>query len=140
MSLSDAGSYASIASLVLTIVVFLGVRKLRAMYLRTARLPALRGRLRSHASKLASCLNNFAAFHDSATEELFAADATLHSLKRRLDGDARRVVIATLKRLKPITKGGASRVTEQGVRELYVELVRVGEFLKNTELDLTWER
>ena len=137
LTLSDVGSYASVISLILTIAVLFGVRRIRTMYLLTARLPELTKRLQSHCSTLSSCLNDFSNFRSRAVEELAAMEATLHSLSSKLDGRHRTNVRQTLRSAKSIVSAG---LTEQRLRTFYIELIRVNEHLKDAQRDLKWER
>jgi hypothetical protein len=135
--LSPLGDVASLVGFALTVYVSFGIRKIRKFYVLRARLPELNKRLRTHASNLSNHLNDFRAFRDEALKELTTAEVTLRSLKGKLSGPSRRAVKDSLSRLKQLDR---SRLIEQQLREVYLQLVGTHEQLKEEERNLKWER
>ncbi|PYR68822.1 MAG: hypothetical protein DMF88_08020 [Acidobacteria bacterium] len=129
---------ASVASLLLTIWVALGVYRLKASYLFSARAPQLAKQLRNHAANLAEYLNDFKAFEDKIREELAATEVTALSLARKIDWRRRRTVKQLGKAIKRM--GKKQQFSEAELREVYVQLVKVNEHVKDLQADLKWER
>ncbi len=136
-NLSDVGSVASLLGLALTVWVAWAVRRLRTSYLFSARVPALAKRLRQHAAKLSDYLNDADAFKAKIEEELAAAEVTAGSLYRKLDGHSRKVMKSLKSSIRRSTKGALS---EDQLRVVYLEMVKMNEQLKDLQADLKWER
>jgi len=99
--------------------------------------PALAKRLRQHAAKLSDYLNDADAFKAKIEEELAAAEVTAGSLYRKLDGHSRKVMKSLKSSIRRSTKGALS---EDQLRVVYLEMVKMNEQLKDLQADLKWER
>jgi hypothetical protein len=128
---------ASVTSLTLTIWVVLGVRRLKASYLFSARAPEIAKQLRAHAANLASYLNDFEAFKGKIQEELAAAEVTSFSLARKIEWRHRGAVKDLGKAIKRMNR---TQVSEEQLRTVYLQLIKVNEHVKDLQADLKWER
>lgn len=116
-TLSSIGSLASIASLLLTIAVFIGVRNIRRYYVFTARVPELSERLSSLASKISSQLNSKS---EGSTREILAdIEVTLNSLVRKLDNPLK-------KQAKDIVKEIRKLEEDPGILRSLLNFVHIG--------------
>lgn len=130
------GNFLSIVSFVLTIFVWLNVRKLRNVYKLKARGPSLIKELSKSASNLSRFMNEYHEFVPQVTEELGKVAVKLHSLKRKLSGSPKRSVKQVL---ACIDQCEVSAQNEEQVRRTYIEIVKVIEELKDNQKDLNWE-
>ena len=135
--LSDFGSIASLVGLALTIWVAFTVRRIKAHFLVTARVPDLARRLREHSKKVSEFLNDPEAYQIQILEELALAEVTTHSLQATLSGRPRRMVKALL---EGVRKASQCNAPQPELRNLYVQMVRVNEQLCDLKKDLKWER
>jgi len=136
VTLSDWGSFASIAGFLATVCVVLTIKNIRRYYVIRARVPGLAQRLRKAASNLAGYLNNLQSFSNDVAVELASIEAMLESLRRVLRGEYSRTVAALLKDVGNARKGPS----ETSVRAVYTDLVKLNEQIRNLQDELTWER
>jgi hypothetical protein len=112
-------------------------RKLRSFYKFRARGPTLIKELRGCSKRISDFLNEFDEFIPQISEELGRAVATLDALERKLKGHAK----ASTKKLKKRISSCKVRVeNEDEIREIYIEMVKVVEEVRNYQRDLEWER
>jgi hypothetical protein len=130
-------SIASIISFFLTIFVLYDTRRLRSFYRFRARGPTLVAELRRCSQKISEFLNDFDAFIPQISEELARSVVKLKSLERKLGGSARTSVKRLRKRMSDC-RVSAGSVDE--VREIYIEMVKVVEEIRDYQEDLDWER
>ena len=83
-------------------------------------------------------MNDFKAFEDKIREELAATEVTALSLARKIDWRRRRTVKQLGKAIKRM--GKKQQCSEAELREVYVQLVKVNEHVKDLQADLKWER
>jgi hypothetical protein len=137
LTLSDWGSLASFASLVVTVVVWFSVRNLRTAYLFAARLPELVTRLSKHASTISSQLNSFQQTSQDVPSILGPTQATLQSISRKLPRASRGSVRRLIKQVQ------AYKVAvdgEPGLRAIYAEILKVSQEAKDLYEDRRWEQ
>lgn len=80
--LEDWGSIASITGLVITVVVFFNIRKIKEFYIFKGRVPELLVRLAKHASNLSAFHKEFEDSLQQIEEEVGLSEITLKSLKK----------------------------------------------------------
>lgn len=115
----------------------LSLRTIKASYLFSARAPELAKQLRSHATSLAEYLNDFGGFEAKIREELATAEVTANSLARKIDWRHR----GPVKHLgKAIKRAAKTQLSEPGIRTIYIEIVKVNQYVKDLQADLKWER
>ncbi len=136
-NLTILGSIISIISFFLTIFVLYDTRRLRSFYRFRGVGPTLVTELRRCSQRISGFLNEFDEFIPQLSEELARSIAKLESLERKLRGPAK----ASAKRLrKRIGNHKVDAGSEGEVREIYLEMVKVVEEIKDYQRDLDWER
>jgi len=88
------------------------------------------------ASNLSKFMNAYDDFLPQINEELGRVAVKLRSLKRKLSGDPKR---PAKRALVYIDQCEVSVQNEEQVRQVYVEIVKVIEELKDHQKDLDWE-
>jgi len=88
------------------------------------------------ASNLSKFMNAYDDFLPQINEELGRVAVKLRSLKRKLSGDPKR---SAKRALVYIDQCEVSVQNEEQVRQVYVEIVKVIEELKDHQKDLDWE-
>jgi predicted membrane chloride channel (bestrophin family) len=136
-TLTLSASIVSIISFFLTIFVLYDTRKLRSFYKFRALGPTLIRELRSSSKRISDFLNEFEEFIPQISQELARAGATLHSLQRKLRGSPK---TSTKKLRKRISVCRIGIESEDEIREIHIEMVKVVEEVKNYQRDLEWER
>ncbi len=136
-NLTIFGSIVSIIGFFLTIFVLYDTRRLRSFYKFRARGPTLVAELRRCSRTIAGYLNDFDAFIPQVSEELTRSAAKLTFLEKKLRGPSRASVKRLRKRIITVKVDAGS---ENQVREIYLEMVKVIEEMRNYERDLSWER
>lgn len=135
-TLSIVGDILGIISFVLTIFVLYDTRKIRSYYRFKGRGPALIKDLSRYSSNISGYLNDFEDFLPQIAEELKRSEAKLKSLEKKLGGQPK----ASVKRLrKTIIECEVNLGNEQGIRDVYLEMVKVIEEVKDHRKDLDWE-
>jgi hypothetical protein len=99
--------------------------------------PKLVAELRLSRGKISEYLNEFDSFIPQISEEFARSGATLKSLEKKLRGSSKSSVKQLRKR---IIGYKVSAESESQTRELYLEMVKVVEELKNYQKDLDWEK
>ena len=114
------------------------VREIRKSYLFTARAPALLKSLRAHSSRIKDLLEEFETSIEEIEAELARCSPILESLKRKVGGRQGRsisVVIQQIASSKSLSTGSKNTVWD-----IYKELLKVEEEMKNLQKDKQWER
>lgn len=146
----------SIASLLLTFVVFLGVRKIRKFYIFTARVPELNQRLSDIASKISSQLNGNSLESTVVTETMADAEVTLKSLSRKVGNplkpqakkiikeirllDKREGILAVLFSSRDNGQQNTANSREERLRRIYIALYKLNAECKEIYEDARWEQ
>lgn len=137
MPLSDIGSYASIAGLLVTLWILSDLGRIKSRYLFSARVPELARKLRTHSSNLSAMLNDPAANSSQIAEELAAAEVTVTSLSAKVSGVVKKSATSLAKTIRTTQRTGSDVAL---LRDTYLAMIKLQEELKNLELDLKWER
>ena len=130
-------SIASIASLLLTILIFINLRRIRSYYLFTARVPELADQLKAVSSKLAGYLNEFDDFVPQITLELAGVEVTLLSLSRKVDGRTKRSVNSLLKSVRAYDPKAKD---SEALWDIYVDMHKVVVAIEDLQQDKKCER
>jgi hypothetical protein len=135
-AIAFASDVASIVSLVLTLLVYFNVRKLRRAYLFTARAPELIDELSAKASELLR-LHGIGAQSKSQIQVVMAeADVLLRSMKSKVGGSSRSAVNAALTATAEYQMNDSAEI----VLRVYVAMQKCLAELRQTQLDLKWDR
>ena len=138
LTLSNIGSVASILGIGLSLYVIYNVREIRKSYLFTARAPALLKSLRNHSSNVNDLLKDFETSVEEIEAELARCLPILESLKRKVDRHERKSiseVVQLISANKTLSVG-----SKNTVRDIYKELLKVEEAMRNLHKDKQWER
>lgn len=147
----------SIVSLVITVAVYLGIRKIKRFYAFTARVPELNERLGEIASKISSSLNSGSLNTTSTKEMLVDAEVILKSICNKVDQPFKSQIKKTIHEIEAIdnTKGlknkiinffkktseiNNSNIEESRLREVYISLYKINAECKSVYEDFRWEQ
>src|SRR5215208_3669499 len=126
----------SILGFVLTVVVYVNVRKIKRGYLFVARVPELIEKLRINAAELVPLQLTFKDSTEQVQLTLGEAEGLLESIRSKVDGSPRAAVVRALKHVRRFPE----KATASGLRETYVEIQKCLVVLREHERDLKWER
>jgi hypothetical protein len=135
--LSDIGTVSSIIGLLLTVIVFINIRKIKNFYLFRARVPELIDKLSVHSSNIASYQYESSDSLQNIPLELAKAEVVLQSLEKKLKGQTR---ISVQELLKIVREFDVSNNTRDDLWNIYVGMMKVIEQIKDIQEDLRWER
>jgi len=152
--ISAFAALSSIISLVITVAVYLGIRKIKRFYAFTARVPELNERLGEIASKISSSLNSGTLNTTSTKEMLADAEVTLKSICNKVDNPLKNQVRKIIHDIEFIdnTKGLKNKfvkffngspyegIQENKLREVYISLYKLNAECKNAYEDSRWEQ
>lgn len=96
------GTISSIASLALTILVYIGVNRIKKFYIFTARMPAIKERLQQIASDISAHPNIFEGYSTKTFTILADAEIALRSLRNKTDGPLQIQAAALIKQVQRI--------------------------------------
>lgn len=147
----------SVISFILTIAVFVGVRRIRKFYIFTARVPDLNGRLSDLASKISSQLNSGSTDSTAITEILADVEVTLKSLIRKVGNPLKSSANKIIKEIRSLDHGdsfirkliqsirdsedsGVITDRETKIRNIYIALYKLSAECKEIYEDARWEQ
>jgi hypothetical protein len=137
-TLSNIGSVASILGIGLSLYVIYNVREIRKSYLFTARAPALLRSLHARSSNINDLRKEFATSIDEIEAELARCLPILESLKRKVGRQERKSISEVVQLItanKTLSAG-----SKNAVSDIYRELIKVEEAMRNLHKDKQWER
>jgi hypothetical protein len=138
LTLSNIGNVASILGIGLSLYVIYNVREIRKSYLFTARAPALHKSLRTHSSNINDLLKEFETSIEEIEAEIAWCLPILESLKRKVGRHERKSISEVVQLISANkTLSGGSK---NAVRDIYKELLKVEEAIRNLQKDKQWER
>ena len=137
VTFSDIGNAASILGLLLTVLVFIGLRSIKRSYIFTARVPELLKKLVAHASSIAAYQKDFSNSQQEIQLELAGTEIVLKSLRRKVSrstrGSVRRV-------LKVVKDSNGPNQSHDNVWTIYVEMQKLIIEVQELQSDLKWGR
>lgn len=135
---SNVGNGASILGIGLSLYVIYNVREIRKSYLFTARAPALLRSLHARSSNINDLRKEFLPSIEMIEAELARCLPILESLKRKVGRQERKSISEVIKLItanKTLSAGSKNEV-----RDIYKELIKVEEAMRNLHKDKQWER
>lgn len=132
----EIGSFYSLVSLLLTIFIFLSIRKIKNFYFCKVRLPQLIKKVKSNTSKISDFLNNFKESKDNIRLELGKLEANLKSLSKKINKPIKLYIKKDLKRIRNLSK---NNLTPEITWEIYREVSKTLEEINNYFEDIKWE-
>ncbi len=133
-TLALAADIASVMGLMVSAVVWLNVRKLRAFYTFRARVPEVIASLNERASNLSSLLSDFEGSRQSIELELAEAAVLIRSLAKKSSGAPRAAAESLASRIELNFPRSAS-----DARQLYVAIRTLLLTFKEVQSDYNWE-
>lgn len=150
------GIISSIASLIVSFFVFLGVKKLKKYYLFKARSPVLASKLSEVASSLSDQLNYFSGMTIELSKSLSKAEAHLESLEKKVDSDLKRSIKSVLCKIRSVNHANNSFLNKfksilnpnqkdrdeelkNNIHNIYIELYKLNVRVKNLLEDHRWK-
>ena len=127
----------SIVGFAVAILVYLDVRRIKNFYFLAVRVPDLTGRLGKHASKISSYLNDFDGFLPEIQKELVLAEVTLRSLEAKTQGRLKESISHLVKTVRSYDPNSKDK---EGLRTIYVDMIRVQAEIADRQEDQKWER
>ena len=134
----NTGSIASIVSLLLTIIIFIAIRKIKSYYIFTGRVPELVKSLNKIASEINNCLNDFKGAIHKISMELANAEVTLKTLRNKINNRSLKKSISKL--IKQIKGYKTINDGEKKLRDIYIKLRKIIREIKELQKDQKWER
>jgi hypothetical protein len=137
-TLSNIGSVASILGIGLSLYVIYNVREIRKSYLFTARAPALLRSLHARSSNINDLRKEFATSIEKIEAEMARCLPILESLKRKVGRQERKSISEVVQLItanKTLSAG-----SKNAVSDIYRELIKVEEAMRNLHKDKQWER
>ena len=134
----NSGSIASIISLILTIFIFFGIRKIKRFYIFTGRVPEVVKGLDEIASNISKHLNDYNDFLPQIRLELAKAEVALKTLRKKVGKREHKKpinsLIKTIKNYKPNPEG------EEELRQIHIDLYKIVAEVQELRKDQKWER
>jgi len=137
IGLSDIGSFASIISLVLTVIVFFNLRSIKRFYVFKARAPELLNKLIKQASNISSYQSDFLDSRHEIDLEIVQIEINLKSLEKKLPGSLKSSVKRVLKQLKRYDNQDNK---PDSLWQFYIDLQKLIAEIHEFQSDLNWER
>lgn len=149
---STAGNWSSIIGLILTIMIFINIKKIKGHYIFLARVPELIERLNTVASEISRKLNEQNFVLSDFYELLIDAETTLVTLKKKVSKDIRKDAIEIIKKINLITKRKKNIFTnpmrndardtsnQDQVQIIYRELYRIRGRCNDEITDAQWSQ
>jgi predicted nucleic acid-binding Zn-ribbon protein len=133
----NSGSIASIASLLITIFIFLTIRKVKRFYIFTARVPELITELEELASRISDSLNDYESNKDRIEKDLGSAENRLNHLKYKINSrPARKSILSLIKSMKKLKPNGDT----EKIRAIHIRLYKIVDEIKELQKDFKWEK
>jgi len=130
-----------IAGFVLTVIVFFSVRRIRSFYVFKGRVPEQTETLDKHAFALSEYYREFSDSSKQIKLELKIAEGTVNSLRKKVDRPTRRSLDRVLELIVEYNKAGLIAPQDKDdLWDVYVEMRKVVDELKNLQQDVTWEK
>jgi len=139
ISFSDVGNVASILGFSLTIIILLLIKRIKSFYIFRIRVPEISIRLQTIVSNISSLMNDYESSHYSIDIEVAKCEIALKSLRKKISGSAKKSVKELIEKLYYYQKNQENK-TENNIRNIYVEALKIIEEIKEIQEDYKWER
>ena len=139
ITFADVGTIASILGLLLTILIFFLIRKIKSFYIFKIRVPGLSKRLQDIASSISSYLNYYESSINSIDEAVATCEVVLKSLKGKLSGSIKKAIKALIKKIGNY-QNSYDYKTKDNIWDIYISILKISEEIKELQEDYKWER
>lgn len=133
--LTTISSISSIIGLIITVFLFIEARKIRAAFIRRARLPELNNDLAKMTSEVSKHLKNWHADKAPALESFSKVKALLENIKSKLPTEERKKVLSLLSKIE---RADISIMSENSVWYLYADLSGLVTSMEQIIKDSKW--
>lgn len=133
--LTTTSSISSIIGLIITIFLFIEARKIRAAFIRRARLPELNHDLAKMTSEVSKNLKNWNTDKAPALESFSKVKALLENIKSKLPAEEKKKVSSLLSKIE---RANISTMTDNSVWLLYAELSGLVTSIEQIIKDSKW--
>jgi len=139
ITFTDIGTIASISGLLLTILIFFLIRKIKSVYIFKGRVPGLSKKLQDIASGIANDLNDYESSITSIDKRVTLCEVVLKSLKEKLQGSIKKDIKSLIKKIGNY-QNSKDYETEEHIRDIYLNILKISEEIKELQEDDKWER
>jgi len=139
ISFTDVGTIASILGFLLTVFVFILIRRIKSFYIFKIRVPDLSKRLKDISSNIASYLNDYESSVNSIDEEVAKCEVVLKSLKGKLSGSIKKPIKSLIKTIGNY-QNSTDYKTKDNIWDIYIKILKISEEIKEVQEDQKWER
>jgi len=130
-----------IIGFVLTVIVFFSIRRIRSFYVFKGRVPEQTEILDKHASALYEFYKTFSDSFQQIKLELKIAEGTVNSLRKKVDRPTRRSLDRVLELITEYNKAGLIAPKDKDdLWDVYAEMRKAVDELRNLQQDVTWEK
>jgi hypothetical protein len=129
-------NFVTIVGFVITVFVFIDVKRIKRYYKFVGRVPDLKKNLKQHATNINNYLNDYSNFGSEIQAEITLAEVTLKSLITKTDGQVKQSIISLL---KDIQLFNSTKGDEDLLRKIYLGMIKVEAEIVNVRKDQKWE-
>ena len=144
------GSISSVVGLIVTVVIYLSIAKIRRFYIYTARAPVLIEKLEDVASQISEHLNSYEGSTTKTYEILAHAEVTLKSLRRTIKGPTNTQIKNVVNKIQTtcgkrgflyfFSKKEDMENQKSGLEDIYVSVYKIVIECKEDYEASRWER
>jgi hypothetical protein len=138
--LSTVADALSVVGFIITIKVFLDLRKIKSFYVFKGRIPELIRNLDAHAARLASYYDDHDISRQGIKLELAQAEVTLNSIRRKVDRPTKRTVDAASEAISAYDDTLMPHQSRELLWNVYIEIRKAVDELVNRQKDVEWEK
>lgn len=133
------GTLSSILSFVITIFVWMSVKKIKDFYLFTARFPDLTTRLSELASGLSDGLNAYEGITTKIKKILIDIEVILKSLRKKSNGDVKKSINLLIKEIQKVSSN-AENIPKEMLENIHISTYKVIKQCEDLYEESRWER
>lgn len=135
-----AGNTASILSFIISILVWLSVKKIREFYVFNARSPAFTQKLSKLASNLSEGLNSYEGITTKIKKNLVEIDITLKSLRKNSNSEVKATINVLIKNIKKAESNNDHEVSKELLENIHIMTYKVIKQCEERYEESRWER
>jgi hypothetical protein len=135
---SFMGSIFSTLSFIITILIFIKLKRIHSEYLFKIRTPELLKKLESTSENISKYLNDFKRFINDINREFTLCKVNLKSLKNKCPKEIKKSVSKLIKVIVSYLKIANVSKMQEDANKIYIELQGIIEECKNFSEDIKW--
>jgi hypothetical protein len=141
-NLSLLANILSVVGFVLTLIVFINVRKIKSHYIFKGRMPELHEKLDRHASAILSLYQRYEDSREQIVIELKSSEVTLKSIRQKAKDN--RTIKQSVKRVLKLMSDYNTQIlfhqNKDALFGIFVEMRKVVDEIENHRKDIEWEK